>query len=423
MQVNFDWLYPEKLEPVFNFSGRYIVLKGGRSSGKSHFVARKLLEDRLYKKRDLLCVREFQTNLEQSNYKLFKQLVEKYSLPFRVYSDYLKSELTKSEIVFKGMNDLTADGIKSYEGFSDAWIEEAQNFSLNSFQKLDPTIRQNDSQIFVTMNPETVKDAVLYEIENFHKEDALIIHINYLDNPFCPEPMKKMAEQIKLHKPEDYRHIWLGEPVDAIKNNVVKNFSYENIKPVNYIDDIDLHLSCDFNVDPMCWVLAHKTNDKVFFFDEIVMENTTTVECIDEFCSRYPNHKAKIIVNGDASGDNRTTASEYTNYIQIKNRLFSFGYRNVEFRLKPFNPPIKSRVAAWNNKILTNSGNREIIISPKCKWLIYNCENLKYKEGTNKIDVPSIRQIKQDKNLKYLTHPFDAASYLVDFYFPLKSEW
>ena len=42
---------------------------------------------------------------------------------------------SKSEIVFKGMNDLTADGIKSYEGFSDAWIEEAQNFSLNSFQK------------------------------------------------------------------------------------------------------------------------------------------------------------------------------------------------------------------------------------------------------------------------------------------------
>ncbi len=422
MQVNFDWFYPEKLEPVFNFSGRYIVLKGGRSSGKSHFIARKLLEDRLYKKRDLLCVREFQTNLEQSNYKLFKQLVEKYSLPFRIYSDYLRSELTKSEIVFKGMNDLTADGIKSYEGFSDAWIEEAQNFSLNSFQKLDPTIRQNDSQIFVTMNPETVKDAVLYEIENFHKEDALIIHINYFDNPFCPAPMRKMAEQIKIHKPEDYRHIWLGEPIDIIKNNVVKNFSQDNIKSINYIDDIDLHLSCDFNVDPMCWVLAHKTADKVFFFDEIVMENTTTVECIDKFCSRYPNHKGKIIVNGDASGDNRSVASEYTNYIQIKNRLFAFGYRNVEFRLKHFNPPIKNRVAAWNNKIITNSGKREIIISPKCKWLIYNCENLKYKEGTNKIDVPTIRQIKQDKNQKYLTHPFDAASYLVDFYFPVKSE-
>ena len=139
--------------------------------------------------------------------------------------------------------------------------------------------------------------------------------------------------------------------------------------------------------------------------------------------SASSSHKAKIIINGDASGDNRSTTSEYTNYIQIKNRLASFGYKNVEFRLKPFNPPIKSRIAAWNNKILSNSGEREIIISPKCKWLIYNCENLKYKEGTIRIDVPAIKQIKQDKNLKYLTHPFDAASYLVDFYFPLKNEF
>ena len=68
MQVEFNWQYPEKLKTVFDFKGRYIILKGGRSSAKSHFVARKTLEDRLYKKRDLLCVREFQTNLEQSNF-------------------------------------------------------------------------------------------------------------------------------------------------------------------------------------------------------------------------------------------------------------------------------------------------------------------------------------------------------------------
>ncbi len=419
MQINFDWKYPEKLEPVFSFSGRYIILKGGRSSAKSHFVARKTLEDRLYKKRDLLCVREFQTNLEQSNYKLYKNLIAQYSLPFKVYSDFFRSETTESEIVFRGMNDLTADGIKSYEGFSDAWIEEAQNFSLNSFQKLDPTIRMDDSQIFVTMNPKTLKDAVLTEVQSLYRDNSLIIHINYLDNPFCPEPMRKMAEQTRIHKPDDYRHIWLGEPLNAQKNNVVKNFSSDNICYINYLNDEPLHISCDFNVDPMCWVLAFKSDDKVFFFDEIALENTTTVDCVDEFVKRYPHHKAKIIINGDASGDNRTTTSEYTNYVLIKNRLLHWGYKNVDFRLRPFNPPIKSRIAAWNNKIKTVDGVCEILIDPKCSKLIYNCEQLRYKEGTNKIDVPTFYQIKSDKALKFLTHPFDAASYLVEYYFPI----
>ncbi|MDD3593030.1 MAG: PBSX family phage terminase large subunit [Candidatus Gastranaerophilales bacterium] len=420
MRIDFSWQFGEKLAPVFDFKGRYIVLKGGRASGKSHFVARKTLEDRLYKKRDLLCVREFQANLEQSNYKLYRILIEKHNLPFKIYSDFFRSELTKSEIVFRGMNDLTADGIKSYEGFADAWIEEAQKFTLNSFKKLDPTIRQEDSQIFITMNPEFPKDPVLSEIEKSYKEDALILHVNYFDNPFCPEPMKKMAELTKINRPGDYKHIWLGKPRDAAQNNVVKNFSSENIVDINYIDDAVLHISCDFNVDPMCWVIAHKTDDKVFFFDEIVVENTTTVDCVDEFYRRYPNHKAQIIINGDASGDNRSCTSEYTNYVLIKNRLRDWGYTDVEFRLKHFNPPVKNRIASWNEKIKTLEGKREILISPKCKWLIYNCENLKYKEGSSKIDVPTFHQIKQNKELKFLSHSFDAASYLVDFYFGIK---
>lgn len=105
---------------------------------------------------------------------------------------------------------------------------------------------------------------------------------------------------------------------------------------------MDLHISCDFNVDPMAWVLAHKTDDKVFYFDEIVMENTTTARACDEFYRRYPNHKGRVIVNGDASGDNRSCTSEYTNYVIIKKRLLHYGY-DVDIKIKAFNPPIKNR--------------------------------------------------------------------------------
>ena len=182
---------------------------------------------------------------------------------------------------------------------------------------------------------------------------------------------------------------------------------------------MDLHISCDFNVDPMAWVLAHKTEDKVFYFDEIVMENTTTSHACDEFCRRYPAHKAKIIINGDASGDNRSCTSEYTNYVIIKKKLLRFGY-DVDIKIKAFNPPIKNRIAAFNAKVRSADGEVCLYVDRKCEKLLYNIYNLKYREGTSKIDVPTYQQIKQTKELKFLSHPMDAASYLVDYYWPIR---
>ena len=421
--LQFDWEYPKKLDPVFSFSGRYIVLKGGRSSGKSHFIARKLLEDRLHLKRDLLCVREYQTNLKDSNYKLIKNIIIKYGLPFKIYADKFVSETTGSEIVFVGMNNLTADNIKSYEGFTDAWIEEGQNFSKASFELLDPTIRDSDSKIYVSMNPKFVEDEVLTHIETTFPDDSLIIHINYLDNPFCPKNMIKQANGYRDNKPEEYHHIWMGEPLKTLTNSVIKYFTDENIKPISYQPDMDLHIACDFNVDPMCWLLLHKTEDKLFYFDEIVLENTTTRECAEEFCNRYPSHTGKIIINGDASGTSRSTQSELHNYMLIRKTLERNGYDKVEFNLRSWNPRIKNRVLAFNNKVLTNKGERCILVDPKCEKLLYNVKYLKYKEGTSTIDTPTSSMIAKDRALKFLSHPFDSASYPAEYYFPVIIEY
>ena len=118
----------------------------------------------------------------------------------------------------------------------------------------------------------------------------------------------------------------MGKAGDYSTNLVVKDFTDENVREIQYQKDLDVHISCDFNVDPMAWVLAHKTEDKVFYFDELVLENTTTSKTCDEFYARYPEHRGKIIINGDASGDNRSCTSEYTNYVIIKKKLESFGY-------------------------------------------------------------------------------------------------
>ena len=106
---------------------------------------------------------------------------------------------------------------------------------------------------------------------------------------------------------EYYRINVLGELGDYSSGLVVKGFGEENKLFLKYNPNLPLHLTCDFNVDPMCWALAHKDKDDVYFFDEIVIENTSTQQCVDEFIRRYPKHKSEIIINGDASGDNRST--------------------------------------------------------------------------------------------------------------------
>jgi hypothetical protein len=167
--------------------------------------------------------------------------------------------------------------------------------------------------------------------------------------------------------------------------------------------------------------LAHITNGKVFYFDEFVLENASTEGTIKAILAKYPAHKGDIIVNGDASGDNRSTQSERSNYVIIRNALEEhYPGKKIKFDLRRYNPPIKNRIAAFNAKVCNYKGERNLFVDRRCKRLLYNINNLKYKVGSEIVDVPTYAQIKNDSSLKFLEHPFDAASYLVEYYFPIK---
>ena len=211
----------------------------------------------------------------------------------------------------------------------------------------------------------------------------------------------------------------LGEFEEGNNALVVRDFTEENIRKLNYNEGLDLHITCDFNVDPMCWLIAHKDDSKVYFIDELALENATTSSACDEFIRRYPCHKGRIVINGDASGDNRSCQSEYTNYVIMRNRLGAYGYRDVKFDIRTFNPPIRNRIAAFNAMVKNSEGERRLFVDPQCEKLLYNIENLKYLEGSSRLDLPSYYQIKSLPGTKFLGHPFDAASYLVEYYFPI----
>ena len=326
-----------------------------------------------------------------------------------------------SEILFRHFDE--PNKLKSLNlGFVE--IEEMSDIPYDTFKMLLGRMRQRTKKswnnftyrIFGHTNPEmqrgwVYKTFVENPAVNYRLISAPTTENIYLPEGFCDELKKVYDEQY-------YNIFVLAQNGEYNNGLVIKDFTDENVKEISYQPEMDLHISCDFNVDPMCWVFAHKTDDKVFYFDEIAMENTTTAKACDEFYRLYPNHKGKVIVNGDASGDNRSCTSEYTNYVIIKKKLLQYGY-DVEIQIKAFNPPIKNRIMAFNSKVRSASGEVCLFVDKKCEKLLYNIYNLKYKEGSSKIDVPTYQQIKQSKELKFLSHPMDAASYLVDFYWPI----
>ncbi len=196
---------------------RYIFIKGGRSSGKSHEVVNYLVE-RSITEPDLKIVglREIQKSIDKSSKSLVDNKIKEMGL-IDCYKS-IQSEIRKTlggdsgHFYFQGMNDLTADNIKSLEGYKIAWFEEAQNSSRNTLKTLRPTIRASGSQLIFTWNPKFPDDAIDEFCNQVRNEpDVLVIHVNYEDNPFLSEEVLREVELDKKNNPDDYPHIWLGE--------------------------------------------------------------------------------------------------------------------------------------------------------------------------------------------------------------------
>ena len=326
-----------------------------------------------------------------------------------------------SEILFSALDDP-----EKYKSLNLHWaeIEEASQITDASFKQLLGRLRNVYRgkdwvdfryRLFGHTNPQFDKGWIYQRFVEKKQANYRLIIAPTTDNIYLPE---HFVESLKENFDEAYYKInVLGEFGDYTSGLVVKGFSQDNIRPITYQPDLPLHLTWDFNVDPMSCLCMHRANGKYFYFDEFCLENASTEYTINEVIKLYPNHKGTIIINGDASGDNRSTQSERTNYVIIRNALRRHYPNNpILLQIRPFNPRIKNRIAAFNAKVKDHNGNIRLFVDPKCKWLIYNCYNLKYKVGSDEVDVPTYSAIKTDNQLKFLEHIFDAASYPVEYY-------
>ncbi|QOG18596.1 PBSX family phage terminase large subunit [Bradyrhizobium sp. SEMIA] len=205
-------------EPLLG-PARYKGVYGGRGSGKSHFFGELLVETCQAERGTLaVCIREAQRTLAQSSKRLIEGKIASLGLGhgFRLFSDKIETP-GDGLIIFRGLQDHTADSIKSLEGFRIAWIDEAQGLSARGLALLRPTIRAKDSELWASWNPRRKSDAIDDFLRGREPDGAVIVKANWRDNPWFPDVLEeeRLLDQ-KLY-PERYDHIWEGEYARAFE--------------------------------------------------------------------------------------------------------------------------------------------------------------------------------------------------------------
>jgi phage terminase large subunit len=208
---NLDIRTAEVFEPLLR-PARYKGAYGGRGSGKSHFFAELLVEECLAEKGTLaVCIREVQKTLAQSSKRLIESKIQKMGVgsEFRVFNDKIQTP-GDGLIIFQGMQDHTAESIKSLEGYRIADVEEAQTLSARSLTLLRPTIRAPGSQIWFRWNPRRKTDAVDEFLRVKKPEGSVVVPANWRDNLYWTAELEAERKlDLELY-PERYEHIWEG---------------------------------------------------------------------------------------------------------------------------------------------------------------------------------------------------------------------
>ena len=202
------------LEPA-----RYKGVYGGRGSGKSHFFGELLVETCQAERGTLaVCIREAQRTLAQSSKRLIESKIAALGIGsgFRLFTDKIETP-GDGLIIFRGMQDHTAESIKSLEGFRIAWIDEAQTLSARSLALLRPTIRTENSELWASWNPRRKSDAVDDFLRARKPPGAIVTSANWRDNPWFPSVLEEERRTDLSLYPDRYDHIWEGDYVRAFE--------------------------------------------------------------------------------------------------------------------------------------------------------------------------------------------------------------
>jgi phage terminase large subunit len=279
---------------------RYKGIYGGRGSGKSHERAEALIDRCCSQKTDAVCIREVQKSLAQSVKKLLEMKIEAMGVGhlFEIQQTVIKAP-HGGIIIFQGMQNHTADSIKSLEGYDIAWVEEAQSLSQRSLDLLRPTIRKTGSEIWFTWNPNLETDPVDVLLRGERPPpDAIVVQANYRDNPWLPEVLEAELEYDRERDPDKFAHIWLGE---YQRNSEARVFKRWTVEEFDTPDNVTFRLGTDlgFSIDPSvllrCWIDVTK-----LYVDREAYMLGCEIDALPELFRRIPDSE-KWFITADSA--------------------------------------------------------------------------------------------------------------------------
>ena len=244
-----DLKIPRKLQRFIDTPKRFKVAFGGRGGGKSQGFAGIFLMKAETEGAKTICLRELQNSIDDSVHSLLVEQIGELELQDFEITNHAIRQGGSDAFKFKGLAR-NPDAVKSMHGFKYAWGEEAQTFSEDSIRLLTPTLREADSEIWLSMNPRSSADPVSQRFlqpfmsdllrQGWYEDDQhLVVWINYMDNPWFPAELEAERAWDEANLPAAvYRHIWLGHYLDEIEGSII---------PVEWFDAaIDAHKKLGF---------------------------------------------------------------------------------------------------------------------------------------------------------------------------------
>jgi phage terminase large subunit len=215
---------PDKLVPVFEGVADVRGAKGGRGSAKTRtFAMMTAVRAHMWAQAGdegiILCGRQFMNSLADSSLEEIKAAIrsEEWLRPhFDIGEKYIRTIDGRISYSFAGL-DRNIDSIKSKARIKLGWIDEAEPVTEEAWTKLIPTLREEDSELWVTWNPERENSATNKRFGNSSDPRTKIVEMNWRDNPWFPDILDRVRLKDKAERPDQYEHVWEGDFVSVVE--------------------------------------------------------------------------------------------------------------------------------------------------------------------------------------------------------------
>ncbi len=279
---------PQKIKTALLEPGkRYRVLYGGRGGAKSWNVARVLLAMGRAKPLRILCAREIQKTISDSVHRLLKDQVAALGLEdfYRVQETTVKGA-NGTEFLFTGIRGLDIAKIKSFEGVDICWVEEAQTVGDRSWDVLIPTIRKEQSEIWLTFNPELDTDPTYQRFVASPPVNSVVVKVNWEDNPWFPAVLRDEKDALFKRDPIAYENVWQGNCRSAVEGAIYANeirqaLEHRRIRTLPIDPILKVHRVWDLGWnDAMCVVMVQKVASSVSVVDYLETSHKTYADIV-----------------------------------------------------------------------------------------------------------------------------------------------